>query len=127
MKSLDGASEDRFPASDHDGSLDEVGVPDHEINELLVSQIFAGDVIAISRFVLADSFLRFQAGETQKLLKFCGRKRLIEVVDGFKVQSVFSQGTLDLAAGASGGFFVDGDLVGGHRVSRDWFTLSAPF
>ena len=117
MKSFNGASEDSSLASDHDGSLNEVGIPGHEIDELLIRQIFAGDVIAISRFVLADGFLRFQSGETQKLLKFRSRERLVEVVDGFKVQSVVSQGPLDLAAGASSGFLVDGDFVGGHRGS----------
>lgn len=118
VKSFDRASEDRSLAADHDGSLYEVGVPDHEFDELLVRQIFAGDMIAIVWFVLPDGVLRFQSGEAQQLLELCSRERLVEVVDGFKVQSVFSQGTLDLATGASGGFFVDGDFVGGHRVSE---------
>ena len=72
-------------------------------------------MIAISRFVLADGFVRFQSGEAQELLELGSRERLVEVVDGFKIQSVFSQGTLDLAAGASGRFFINRDFFGGHR------------
>jgi len=112
---FDGAGEDGFIPAHDDGALNEIGISHHEVDELFGGEVFARHVIAISGFILADGILWFHSGKAEQVLKLIGRKGFIEVVNGLEVEPVVSQGTLDLAASASGRFFVNCDSVRSHK------------
>lgn len=90
----------------------------HDLNELIVREIFACHMFPISGFFGTKSVLRFQASLLQQLLKLFRRKQFFDVVNSAKVDTFVSQGPLDLPACASRWLFVYDDfrLALRHRL-----------
>jgi len=108
---LDRPVQNHFVVVYDDWSLQQLRMIGHDMKKLVVSQVLSGNVFAISRLFHAKDVLRPQTGTAQERLQFAGRKRMLDVIDRFEFHTLFSQDTLDLAAGASGWLFVQRDLV----------------
>jgi len=101
----------RFAVANHDGALNEFGMGDHYSQQFFATQAFVRDVLLVGRFLRADDTLGPQPCLAQQSLQLGSSKRLLEVVDCFKLDAMLSQDTPDLPASASGRLLVNGNSV----------------
>ena len=126
FQSLHRSGEDGLPAAHHKRTLDEFRVGGHDADEFVVGEVLAGNQLLVPLFFRAYRVLRLQSASAQDLLQFNCGERVLQVIHVLDI--LVGQETPDLAAGASGGLFVNDNLVFHVREcssARVWSETSA--
>ena len=109
------ARQHRLAAFHHQRALDDLGMRGHEADQFVVGEFtISGQRF---QFLAAHRLVGLEAGAAQDALQFVGRRGMLEIVDGLEFNAFLGQDTPDLAAGASGGLLINGDLVAWHGCS----------
>ena len=115
FQSLHGTREDGLSAAHHKRALDEFRVGGHDADEFVVGEVLAGNQLLVLLFFRAYRVLRLQSASAQDLLQLSCGERVLQVIHVLDI--LVGQETPDLAAGASGGLFVN-DNLSLHRIPR---------
>jgi len=82
----------------------------HQREQLVVTQLLPRHMLAISIFLDAQHIAGLESGLIEELFQTCRRERLLQIIDAFKLDSLFSQDPLDFAALASSRLIIDNYL-----------------
>src|SRR5215204_3041567 len=104
---LDRPRDDRSCFGLHDRPLDQVRVRDHRGDDFLVRRLIRKPGSRATACQLYGPKPRF----SDQLFQHLGRKRLVEIIHLLVINAVFTKQRRQIAAGRSGGFFVDGYSV----------------
>src|SRR5437879_1838059 len=81
----------RFASLHHNGPLNQLWMSDHGFDELIVSEIPAGNVFLVRLFFCAQGVSGFESGTEKKFFEGLGSKPMLKIIDGFELYARVGQ------------------------------------